>query len=58
MRKRRLPPSRNRNPQRRRNLRRFLNKKHLQLKHRQREVRRLMDSQDTTNCEDEPRTPH
>lgn len=57
MRKRRLPPSRNQSPQRRRNLRRFLAKRHLHLKHRHREVQRMLEIQEAMNCEEEPTTP-
>ncbi len=57
MRKRRLPPSRNPNPQRRRNLRRYLSKRHLHLKHRHREVQRMLENQEMMTCEDELTTP-
>ncbi|UWN48721.1 hypothetical protein ASALC70_00909 [Alcanivorax sp. ALC70] len=65
MRKRRQPPSSPGAPgQRRRNLRRYLRKRHLHLKHRQREVVRMQElkeaetsTPDTKSCEDEPPTP-
>lgn len=44
--------------QRRRNLNRYLRKRHLHLKHRQREVERMREMKphtpDTTNCEENP----
>ena len=50
--------------QRRRNLNRYLRKRHLHLKHRQREVVRMQElkeaetsTPDTKSCEDEPPTP-
>lgn len=64
MRKRRRPPSSTAVPaQRRRNLSRYLRKRHLHLKHRQREVLRMQelkkqnDSPDTTSCEEAPKQP-
>ncbi len=57
MRKRRLPPSRNQSPQRRRNLRRFLAKRHLHLKHRHREVQRMLEIQEEMIFEEELTTP-
>ena len=60
MRKRRLSPNRSQAPQRRRNLRRYLTKRHLKLKHRQREVRRLLEepmSSDKDEQNEPPQTP-
>ena len=62
MRKRRRTPSSPVAPgQRRRNLRRYLRKRHLHLKHRQREVVRMQEmteerkrTLDTKSCADEP----
>lgn len=57
MRKRRLSPNRSPQAQRRRNLRRYLTKRHLKLKHREREVLRMMESSnsdETTLPQPEP----
>ena len=56
MRKRRLSPNRSQAPQRRRNLRRYLTKRHLKLKHREREVRRLQ-AEPTNSDKDEQNEP-
>ena len=57
MRKRRLSPNNSPKPQRRRNLRRYLTKRHLKLKHRQREVRRLLE-EPMSSDKDEQNEPH
>jgi len=58
MRQKRPTTSRPAGAQRRRNLNRYLRKRHLHLKHRQREVERMRtlttDTPDTTNCEGNP----